>query len=101
VLSKVSLPIFDQEMCKKKFEDEREVTDGMICAGGQEGKDSCIGDSGGPFQCFLDGKWTIIGITSWGIQCGEDGYPGVYTRVPYFIDWIENELQNIKERIEK
>ena len=49
---------------------------------------SLQGDSGGPlFVC--DPKCRQIGITSWGIGCARDRFPGVYTRVACYQDWIE------------
>jgi len=61
------------------------VADSMICAAVEEGgKDSCQGDSGGPMVCGEE----LVGIVSWGIGCGRKGYPGVYTEVSYFMDWI-------------
>ena len=44
-------------------------------------------------MCQVSGqdKWKVFGITSWGIQCGDAGVPvDVYTRVVYYIDWIQN-----------
>ena len=55
----------------------------MICAG-EDGKDSCQGDFGGP---MIDSKGFMVGIVSWGRGCGEAGYPGVYTELPYFIQF--------------
>lgn len=60
-----------------------EVTETMICAG-EKGKDSCQGDSGGP----LASNGTLVGIVSWGLGCAREGYPGVYTNVAYFKDWL-------------
>jgi secreted trypsin-like serine protease len=48
--------------------------------------DTCQGDSGGPV--FYNN--IILGITSWGVDCGLDHYPGVYTYVPYYLDWIHS-----------
>ena len=46
------------------------------------------GDSGGPlFYC--DRSCEQIGIVSFGIGCAEKKYPGVYTRVSKYIDWID------------
>lgn len=39
------------------------------------------------------GKWTQVGIVSWGIGCGKGQYPGVYTRVTYFMNWITKNLK--------
>ena len=81
-LQYVDVPLVSDDECRKAYGDS-DVVDSMICAG-EEGKDSCQGDSGGPMAC--DEK--LAGITSWGKGCGWAGYPGVYTEVSYFVDWI-------------
>ena len=61
----------------------------MIC-GGEEGKDTCQGDSGGPLVVQIEGKWTLIGVTSWGIGCGGRDSPGVYANVAKLLPFINN-----------
>ena len=46
------------------------------------------GDSGGPLTHNVDGRWTLIGLTSFGDGCARAGYPGVYTDVGYHLQWI-------------
>lgn len=55
-------------------------------------KDTCDGDSGGPLNFFhsFDVIYYIVGVTSFGKDCGIVNYPAVYTNVSYYIDWIEN-----------
>ncbi|KAL1117766.1 hypothetical protein AAG570_004081 [Ranatra chinensis] len=65
----------------------------MLCAGEKEGgKDTCSGDSGGPLVIQEVGKCltTQVGITSFGRECGKPNSPGVYTRVSYYVPWIES-----------
>jgi len=56
------------------------------------GMDSCQGDSGGPVAVrnIEDTEWLLIGITSWGYGCAQDGYPGVYTKVSNYLNWINS-----------
>lgn len=48
------------------------------------------GDSGGPLQCSSqNSSWVLIGIVSFGnIDCANEGYPNVYTKVEKYVDWI-------------
>jgi trypsin len=60
----------------------------MLCAGTVDFlTDACQGDSGGPLAVFNDGRWELIGVTSWGNGCAWDS-PGVYTAIKWANDWI-------------
>jgi secreted trypsin-like serine protease len=71
----------------------RVVTDSMICSGRlNTQRDTCQGDSGGPlFTKGADGKFVLVGLTSWGELCGqsERGLYGIYTRVAKFSSWVQ------------
>merc|ERR1712226_392956 len=68
---------------------ETYINDKQICAGGEEGKDACGGDSGGPLTVVdRNGVTTLVGIVSWGDYCGAENFPTVYTRVSAYIDFI-------------
>ncbi|HEU5285991.1 MAG TPA: serine protease [Sphingomicrobium sp.] len=64
------------------------TTEDMLCAGAP-GKDSCQGDSGGPL-ILTHGEPVLVGIVSWGDDCGEAAHPGVYVRIDrqHYLDWI-------------
>lgn len=58
-------------------------------------KNCSQGDSGGPLIAEReDKKYELIAIVSWGNGCARPGYPGVYTRVTRYMDWI---LKNSKD----
>ncbi|XP_048010496.1 chymotrypsinogen A-like [Megalobrama amblycephala] len=55
---------------------------------------SCLqGDSGGPMMSQHCSKWVQFGITSWGIGCGLQHIPGVYTRVSQYQQWITDKIR--------
>ncbi|XP_036439056.1 hepatocyte growth factor activator isoform X3 [Colossoma macropomum] len=70
-----------------------EVRPGMLCAGSDTCVDACQGDSGGPLECVRDGVSFLYGIISWGDGCGRTGKPGVYTKVPKYVSWVNHTIR--------
>jgi len=60
----------------------------QLCAWA-DGIDACQGDSGGPLTVAEDGKYVLLGVTSFGTGCAT-ATPGVYTRVQGYLPWINN-----------
>ncbi|XP_055371991.1 coagulation factor X-like [Condylostylus longicornis] len=90
VLNYVQVPLIGKSVCQSKYFEGEELTKSMMCAGyPQGGKDSCTTDSGGP---LAEGE-ELVGIVSWGIGCGAENSPGVYTDVFYMADWIKDKMQ--------
>jgi secreted trypsin-like serine protease len=91
ILRWVVVPIITNAKCQEAYGSD--VIPSMICAGlDQGGKDSCQGDSGGPLTAQVGGQTKLVGIVSWGYGCARPGYPGVYTRVSSFADWLRVQL---------
>lgn len=72
---------------------EHGISEGHYCAyHPTKNIDTCEGDSGGPLQVFHNSYTAhVVGIISFGIGCGTE-YPGVYTRVANYLDWIESHV---------
>merc|ERR1719500_2737637 len=67
------------------------VPSSKMC-GYKAGTDSCQGDSGGPLVVKEDGRWTVVGVVSYGLGCARTGYAGVYARVTNYLDWINTNI---------
>ncbi len=101
-LRQVTIDMIPNDECKASYvafgaatNNDLTITPNEICAGSPEGaKDSCYGDSGGPLVAPLaDGKgYMLVGVVSWGIQCGNPALPGVYGRVAPFAQWIKDTM---------
>lgn len=79
------------------------ITKNMITAGDYnnlnnpfDNEDACQGDSGGPLfgNHGKNNESVLMGITSWGVGCGLNNFPGVYTKVGNYTRWIYQNWYN-------
>ncbi|XP_063961438.1 uncharacterized protein LOC129270205 isoform X2 [Lytechinus pictus] len=92
VLQKGVVHLVSNERCAELYTNR--TSDLMICAELVQGdKFACRGDGGGPLVCEgSDGRWHLVGVTSWGEGCMYIGKPDIYARVSRFVPFVEEVL---------
>ncbi|XP_035787949.1 urokinase-type plasminogen activator-like [Anopheles albimanus] len=87
-LQKAEVAVLNLERCNQSISIMLHVPGGTLCAGRYEGLvDSCQGDSGGPLVC--GDTPTVVGVVSFGWKCGLPGFPGIYTDVFQYREWLQ------------
>ncbi|XP_017047319.2 phenoloxidase-activating factor 2 [Drosophila ficusphila] len=97
---KIDLPIVEDAQCQEQL---RRTTLGpnfllpanVLCAGD---RDACSLFGGSPLFCSLEQdplRFEQVGIASWGMGCGQENVPAVYTNVAKLSDWIAPHLQQV------
>ncbi|KAM4745892.1 transmembrane protease serine 9-like [Anableps anableps] len=94
VLMSVNVTVIDRMKCNSKnyYNLDPYITKNMICAGsdGKKEADTCQGDSGGPILC----NGALVGVTSFGRECGIKTKPGVYAFLTEkHLNWINKTMK--------
>lgn len=85
----IPLPLWEREKCQASYK-HTVLPQHVICAGGEEGIDTCRGDSGGPL-IRVHKTVELWGVTSGGnVECGTKNSPGIYTSVKDHLEWIQS-----------
>ncbi|KAF0307119.1 Proclotting enzyme [Amphibalanus amphitrite] len=103
ILQEVALRVADPAVCETAYrrvpQFESRFPGGFqgtkVCAESRDGepRDACRGDSGGPLMVRLaDDTYQLVGVVSTGVGCGNPEFPGLYTKVSSYIDWIVSQL---------
>ncbi|XP_043468781.1 trypsin-3-like [Leptopilina heterotoma] len=97
VLTQVQVPIVEATACQTRLRGSRLgiyfIFDAVsfICAGGEPGRDACTGDGGGALVCEVaTNQFQVVGLTSWGVGCGQTLVPGVYVNIYNYLTIIRN-----------
>ncbi len=99
VVEATDLTVIEENQCAALLENARDkrhdplpvIAENMICAFAPH-KSGCKGDSGGPLVTkeVASGRYTLIGVVSWGNGDCPDGSPAVYARVTSALTWIRS-----------
>ncbi|EEC03712.1 serine protease, putative, partial [Ixodes scapularis] len=100
-LMAVSVPLGSDLFCTYQY--SRLITlssiynwNSMFCAGALlGGRGSCKGDSGGPATQTKKGITVLVGLVSFGRGCARIANAGVYTKVSHYIDWIQENSEDL------
>ncbi|CAK0883555.1 unnamed protein product [Prorocentrum cordatum] len=92
-MQEAQVSIISNSDCRGAY-GQSQITADMLCAQGANSDgdvtDACQGDSGGPLVCASGGaSYVLHGATSWGYGCADQRYPGIWSRVSYVRDWID------------
>ncbi|XP_032782335.2 trypsin-2 isoform X1 [Daphnia magna] len=90
------IPVVSNEECQAIYGKKDNIIDTMLCAYGGE-QDTCQGDSGGPLvadygESMSECRFVQVGVVSYGQECGQTKYPGIYSRVNSYLDWIAENM---------
>lgn len=89
-LNEVFVPIVSNEQANEPDGYDGDITENMLAAGAV-GRDACQGDSGGPLVVSDGfGGHVLAGVVSWGRGCGDEGKPGIYTRLANYTEFIDD-----------
>ena len=96
-LLEVDLPLIGDSTCAAGWPGEGPgFIDGprMLCAAGDQGRDTCAGDSGGPLLVPDGPRRMLAGIVSFGANPCASGPPGVYTELgdQGLNDWVRERV---------
>lgn len=103
ILKSVPLPMVDVQVCQNELQKTRlsskfRLHPTFVCAGGQEGVDTCQGDGGAPLVCPVgpvqENRYVQSGIVAWGIGCKQQ-IPAVYGNVAAFRSWIDSQMNGL------
>uniref|UniRef100_A0A182PJH1 Peptidase S1 domain-containing protein n=1 Tax=Anopheles epiroticus TaxID=199890 RepID=A0A182PJH1_9DIPT len=103
LMKRIELPVVPRHRCQVLYRVaetnyEFQLHRSAMCAGGEEGVDTCDGDGGSPLACQKeDGTFVVAGITSWGLDCGRKDAPGIYVDVAKFACWINSTIEGYFE----
>jgi secreted trypsin-like serine protease len=98
VLLEANVEIENNDDCQSAYDglaDGTTIFGSMLCAehfAGANSRDTCQGDSGGPLVEDQPEGPTLVGVTQGGEGCAQSPYPGIYTRVSSFVDWINSNI---------
>lgn len=93
VLRQAQIPVWAEAECKKSYAQHLPISKAQLCAGDAGAEmDSCQGDSGGPLLLPHEGRYYVVGIVSSGKDCATPNFPGIYTRVSSYLDWLRDQL---------
>lgn len=104
-LQEATIQIVDAAVCEATYRRRADFDNNFpgsgfnsskLCASDEkkEGADACQGDSGGPLVAEgTDGIFKVVGVISIGVGCGSPDFPGVYTRVASYLNWIEQQIR--------
>ncbi|KAL4166599.1 hypothetical protein KRP22_013854 [Phytophthora ramorum] len=85
-LTRENVQLMSNENCLK----ETLVDDSMLCSRGAANVTSCTGDYGGPVIVERPSGDVLVGVVTWGSDCGSPGYPSIFSRVSSARAWIES-----------
>ena len=90
ILQQFMSPAVDSARCNSPEMYNGRVSTTAMCAGYEEGgRGNCFGDSGGPLVTKVNGRWSQVGIVSWGEPCALAMFPTIYAEVSQMVEWME------------
>ncbi|XP_059160813.1 transmembrane protease serine 9-like [Physella acuta] len=89
-LQQLRVGVMNQTMCDFIYRAAAVYMDSdSVCLDTEPGQAVCVGDSGGPLSCLHDGRFYLVGVTSFvKDSCNNGAFPAVYVSIKSYLDWL-------------